>query len=70
MLINLRSDLAVGGLIADAVQNKKSKTEISAFKVFTVCVVGGGRGVGRRECLIKAGTSLSGTQDRCPPVPW
>lgn len=41
MLINLRSDLAVGGLIADAVQNKKSKTEISAFKVFTVCVVAG-----------------------------
>ena len=69
MLINLRSDLAVGGLIADAVQNKKSKTEISAFKVFIVCVCGGG-GCGQRECLIKAGTSLSGTQDRCPPVPW
>lgn len=42
MLINLRSDLAVGGLIADAVQNKKSKTEISAFKVFIVCVWRGG----------------------------
>ena len=65
MLINLQSDLAVGGLVADAIQNKKSKTEISAFKVFTVGVVGVGR-----ECLVKAGMSLSGTQDRCPPVPW
>ena len=42
MLINFQSDLAVGGLIAGAVQNKKSKTEISAFKVFAVWRVGGG----------------------------
>ena len=42
MLINFQSDLAVGGLIAGAVQNKKSKTEISAFKMFAVWGVGGG----------------------------
>ena len=52
MLINLRSDLAVGGLIADAVQNKKSKTEISAFKVFIVCVWRGW-GVGRGSVWLK-----------------